>query len=124
MAPGHTEDGLFTVIEPYGIFLAGDYVSDVEFPFISDSYKDYVDTIHKAGKILLGSNISTLVPGHGTTTQSKDEIKKRLHLAKYYLERLPHDKGALESFLQKQYKFFEGMKSSHFDNRKKVKSSL
>ena len=36
LAPGHTEDGLFTVIEPYGILFAGDYLSDVEFPFIDD----------------------------------------------------------------------------------------
>jgi hydroxyacylglutathione hydrolase len=39
-APGHTQDSLFTVIEPFGIFLSGDYLSDVEFPFIFSSYKD------------------------------------------------------------------------------------
>src|SRR5699024_5323086 len=43
-APGHTSDGIFTVIEPFGIFLAGDYLSDVEFPFITSNYTDYVQT--------------------------------------------------------------------------------
>ena len=40
LAPGHTKDSLFTVIEPEGIFLCGDYLSDVEFPFLSD-VEDY-----------------------------------------------------------------------------------
>src|SRR5699024_2409254 len=50
-SPGHTNDGIFTVIEPHGIFLAGDYLSDVEFPFIDSSYSDYVQTLEKAAAI-------------------------------------------------------------------------
>lgn len=120
LAPGHIDDGLFTIVEPYGIFLAGDYLSDVEFPFISDSYVGYVNTINKTKDILENHKITTLVPGHGTTTQSMDEIIKRINLAKYYLERLPRDNGELEEFLQKEYKFFGGMKGIHSDNKKKV----
>lgn len=119
-APGHTDDSLLTLIQPYGIFLAGDYLSNVEFPFITGSFKDYVNTIKKAEKILENYSITTLVPGHGTTTNDQKEIRERINLAKYYLEHLPQDQGKLESFLQKEYKFFEGMKSIHFDNKKKV----
>lgn len=122
LAPGHTEDGLFTVVEPYGIFLAGDYLSDVEFPFLYSSYEDYVHTINKAETIFESNKIATLVPGHGTTTQNQNEIKKRINIAKDYLERLPHDNGELESFLQKKYKFFEGMKSNHLENKRYTES--
>ncbi|GGN67522.1 MBL fold metallo-hydrolase [Oceanobacillus indicireducens] len=116
LAPGHTKDSLFTVIEPYGIFLAGDYLSDVEFPFIFSNYKDYVQTIRTAEQILHHHSIRILVPGHGTTTQSEEEIVSRLHFSKYYLEELPLDNESLIDVLREKYTFFEGMKSIHFDN--------
>src|SRR5690606_29710983 len=59
-APGHTIDSLFTIIEPYGIFLAGDYLSDVEFPFIHN-YKDYVNTMDKASFIMEKYDLRYLV---------------------------------------------------------------
>jgi hydroxyacylglutathione hydrolase len=119
-APGHTNDGLFTVIEPYGLFLSGDYLSDVEFPFIFSSYKDYVNTINKAENILLNHQIKTHIPGHGSTTQNQREIQKRINDSKYYLTQLPHDEGELEKHLSREYPFFEGMKSIHIDNKEIV----
>ena len=116
LAPGHTKDSLFTVIEPYGIFLAGDYLSDVEFPFIFSSYKDYVQTIGTAERILQHHSIRILVPGHGTTTQNEEEIISRLHFSKYYLEELSHDNEGLIDVLREKYTFFDGMRSIHFDN--------
>ncbi|WP_342544453.1 MBL fold metallo-hydrolase [Lysinibacillus sp. FSL W7-1291] len=118
--PGHTDDGLFTVIEPYGLFLSGDYLSDIEFPFIFSSYKDYVNTIRKAEDILLHHQITTHIPGHGTTTQNQQEIQKRIHFSKHYLAQLPQDNEALEKCLREEYSFFEGMKSIHIDNKKMV----
>ncbi|MCL1697688.1 MULTISPECIES: MBL fold metallo-hydrolase [unclassified Lysinibacillus] len=123
-APGHTNDGLFTVIEPYGLFLSGDYLSDIEFPFIFSSYKDYVNTIHTAENILLNHQITTHIPGHGTTTQNQQEIRKRVDGSKYYLEQLLHDNGELERYLSEEYSFFEGMKSIHNDNKKIAKENL
>ncbi|TQR19449.1 MBL fold metallo-hydrolase [Psychrobacillus vulpis] len=123
-APGHTNDGLFTVVEPYGIFLSGDYLSDIEFPFIFSNYNDYVNTVNKAENILLNHNITTHVPGHGSTTQDQKEIQKRINCSKYYLKQLIHDNGELETYLSREYKFYEGMKSIHFDNKKMVKQEL
>lgn len=117
LSPGHTNDCLFTVIEPDGIFLSGDYLSDVEFPFINN-YKDYVNTINKAEKILHKYNITTHIPGHGSTTQNLEEINKRINSSKYYLNQLLQDNGELESYLNKEYTFFEGMKSIHDENKK------
>lgn len=116
-APGHTNDGLFTVLEPYGLFLSGDYLSDIEFPFIYSNYKDYVNTINKAENIVLNHRIRTHIPGHGSTTENQQEIHKRINDSKDYLEQLPHDKGELEKYLRKEYSFFEGMKSIHTDNK-------
>lgn len=117
-APGHINDCLFTVIEPYGIFLSGDYLSDVEFPFIFSNYTDYVNTINKAESIILNHHITTQIPGHGTTTENPDEIKKRISTSKYYLDQLPHDNGELEKYLSEEYAFFEGMKGIHTENKK------
>jgi glyoxylase-like metal-dependent hydrolase (beta-lactamase superfamily II) len=121
-APGHTHDSLFTVVEPYGIFLSGDYLSDIEFPFIFSNYHDYVNTINKAENILRDHQITTHVPGHGSTTCDQKEIQRRLNCSKYYLQQLSHDHAALEIYLNNEYKFFEGMKSIHLDNQKMVKA--
>lgn len=96
-APGHTNDSLFTVIEPYGIFLSGDYLSDVEFPFIFSNYNDYVNTIKKAENILLKYNIKTHIPGHGSTVENEDEIKNRINSSKYYLDHLLQESDDLEN---------------------------
>ncbi|MDZ7834980.1 MAG: hypothetical protein U5K84_06225 [Alkalibacterium sp.] len=48
LAPGHTEDGLYTIDRTGRHFSFGDYLSDVEFPFITTSYKDYKKTTRKA----------------------------------------------------------------------------
>lgn len=116
-APGHTSDGLFTVIEPLGILLAGDYLSDVEFPFIFSGYSDYVNTMKKAKAILNNHHISTLVPGHGHTTERKAEMEKRVNDSLAYLEQLATNDEVLEQRLEKQYPFFDGMKSNHTQNK-------
>lgn len=116
-APGHTKDSLFSVVEPYGIFLAGDYLSDVEFPFLS-AYRDYVNTIKKAETIIQKHLITTLVPGHGTITENQQEIKKRLKASTYYLNQILQDDGDLESYLKEEYAFFDGMKQIHDENKK------
>ncbi|UXH46218.1 MBL fold metallo-hydrolase [Rossellomorea vietnamensis] len=117
-APGHTHDGLFTVIEPLGIFLSGDYLSDVEFPFIFSSYIDYKKTMKKAATILETHSIQVHVPGHGSVTNNPDEIMKRITESTYYINHLLQGGEKLETHCREQYPFFEGMKSIHFENIK------
>ncbi|WML57854.1 MBL fold metallo-hydrolase [Neobacillus sp. PS2-9] len=88
LAQGHTHDGLFTVIEPLGLWIAGDYLSDFELPFIYDSAKAYEETLQKAEQILVNHKISVLVPGHGKTTTNHQEIQRRIQVSQDYLERL------------------------------------
>ncbi|MCA0969290.1 MBL fold metallo-hydrolase [Halobacillus litoralis] len=124
LAPGHTNDGLFTVIEPYGIFLAGDYLSEVEFPFIYSSYSDYKETIRKAGTLLEKHSISVLVPGHGSATECIEEIRNRLRFSEWYLNELTNPSPDLEQKLNESFMFFEGMKESHKENRRIVEREL
>ncbi|MFS0749335.1 MBL fold metallo-hydrolase [Oceanobacillus sp. 1P07AA] len=119
-SPGHTADGIFTVVEPYGIFLSGDYLSDVEFPFIFSGYRDYVHTINKAYEIYQTYNINYHVPGHGTTTGDKEEMARRVEVSRCYLEQLSRGNEQLEEFCKKEYDFFEGMKDIHESNKEKV----
>lgn len=88
LAPGHTEDGLMTVVEPLGIMIAGDYLSDFELPFIDHSAEAYRQTLEKVGHMYHSHSISLLVPGHGQATSNHSEMKRRLDLASDYLNRL------------------------------------
>ncbi|MDF2651101.1 MAG: hypothetical protein K0Q73_6906 [Paenibacillus sp.] len=87
-SPGHTPDGLFTVIEPLSIWIAGDYLSDFELPFIYHSAKKYKETLNIASQILDQHSIELLVPGHGQVTTDTMEMKRRLNLSSDHLERL------------------------------------
>lgn len=119
LAPGHTHDGLLTVIEPGGILVAGDHLSDVEFPFIFDSYQSYLETIHKIKKIIDAENIELLIPGHGSVTNSEKDIQKRVNQSIHYLQSLKQS-DACEGALPEQYEFFEGMKDTHLHNVKEA----
>lgn len=88
LSPGHTHDGLFTIIEPMGIWIAGDYLSDFELPFIYDSAKSYKETLQKAERIIKTHTVTVLVPGHGQTTTSQVEMKRRIQNSQEYLESL------------------------------------
>ncbi|MFC5450962.1 MBL fold metallo-hydrolase [Paenibacillus aestuarii] len=86
--PGHTADGLFTIVEPLGILIAGDYLSDFELPFIYDSAKAYQQTLLTAKHIFEQYAIKALVPGHGRVTTDLEEMRRRLDLADDHLQRL------------------------------------
>ncbi|MEH7117286.1 MBL fold metallo-hydrolase [Neobacillus vireti] len=88
LAEGHTHDGLFTLVEPLGLWVAGDYLSNFELPFIYYSAKAYEETLQKAGQVLFNHKVSVMVPGHGQTTSDQEEIKRRIQLSQDYLARL------------------------------------
>jgi hydroxyacylglutathione hydrolase len=88
LSPGHTHDGLFTIVEPLGIWISGDYLSDFELPFIYFSAKAYQETLRKSEKILATHSPKVLVPGHGQTTSDRSEMKRRIQLSQDYLEQL------------------------------------
>jgi glyoxylase-like metal-dependent hydrolase (beta-lactamase superfamily II) len=64
-AEGHTSDGMALLAESLGLLVVGDYLSDVEIPWISDggSLADYRATLARLAPLL--EHASTIVPGHG-----------------------------------------------------------
>ncbi|WP_019415346.1 MBL fold metallo-hydrolase [Paenisporosarcina sp. TG20] len=88
LSPGHTHDGLFTVIEPMGIWISGDYLSDFELPFVFDSVKAYKSTLQKAYQILDLHSVHVLIPGHGQLTKIEEVMKQRIAMSEDYLDRL------------------------------------
>lgn len=119
-ADGHTDDGIFTVIDRLGLWIAGDYLSNVEFPFIYDHSKRYEETLLKIDAILTSHKINFLVPGHGHLTNKIDEIKKRQVESLTYIKLLRKlIKDGKESFhLIEQYN--KALKKCHEENIQQI----
>lgn len=121
-APGHTPDGLWTVIEPHGILIAGDYLSDIEFPYIYQSSTAYEETLEKLDGILKRHSVSVLVPGHGQVTTDQKEMRERQRQSFEYITALrahiaSGDQAAIDAMLA-GYAFPLGMASFHAGNQK------
>lgn len=87
-APGHNSDGLFTLVEPIGIWMAGDYLSNEEFPFIYHSTEAYLDTLEVAERIINKRQPKFLVPGHGDVSTDSQEMLSRVKASKDYIQEL------------------------------------
>lgn len=87
-AGGHTGDGIFTVIPELSLWVAGDYLSDIEFPFIEDSIDEYFKTLDLADKILQDHQPEFMIPGHGSYSCSIRDTKHRIDQSRSYLDSL------------------------------------
>ncbi|MNW54157.1 hypothetical protein D3C74_317480 [compost metagenome] len=65
------------MIDLPGVVIAGDYLSDVEFPYIYESSTAYEATLDKVGQIIAQHPIPLLIPGHGEAAESLLEIECR-----------------------------------------------
>ncbi|RHW38282.1 MBL fold metallo-hydrolase [Lysinibacillus yapensis] len=125
-AEGHTNDGIFTIVEPLGIWIAGDYFSDVEFPFVYDSSEKYEKTLSKSDHIFNHHTVNYLVPGHGTATNLREEMIFRKVLSYRYIQEL---RNAIKDnvdhrFLIQGYKYKADQIKSHEENAALVKKEL
>ncbi|WP_418792023.1 MBL fold metallo-hydrolase [Phosphitispora sp. TUW77] len=84
-APGHTGDCIFTISPERGIMFAGDYLSNLEFPFVNFSPAAYRKTLNLAAKIITDYNITCVVPGHGDIAYGREEINDRIQSDRDYL---------------------------------------
>jgi hydroxyacylglutathione hydrolase len=123
LSPGHTNDGLFTIVESAGIFITGDYLSDLEFPFIYYNVKDYEDTLRKIDNILQKHIVNLMMPGHGQFLKDNNkEILKRRDRDLKYIQDLKNSilnktPFSLDEWLS-QFSFPEALKIEHFKNEK------
>jgi hydroxyacylglutathione hydrolase len=89
-APGHAADEL-VLYEPASATLwAGDMLSDVEIPFVSDALASYERTL----AMLASYELRALVPGHGEPTADAAEARHRLDNDRQYLATLHADVAA------------------------------
>jgi hydroxyacylglutathione hydrolase len=62
-AEGHTVDGMALFDRAQGLLIVGDYLSDVEIPWIHATLADYRATLARLGALV--EDVTTVVPGHG-----------------------------------------------------------
>lgn len=128
LAPGHNIDGIFTIIEPLGIWIAGDYLSNIEFPYIYYSSIAYEETLAKVQPILKNHNPQILVTGHGDVALNHREILQRQTDSYAYIHALrtaiQQEKNFDFEELMEAYDFPKVMKAFHAGNVKLMKKEL
>lgn len=87
-APGHTADGLLTVVPELGLLIAGDYLSGLEFPFVEFSLTAYRETLNLVRRLTDEFHLTTLAPGHGPLAVTQDDLLVRVGQDEAYLEAL------------------------------------
>jgi len=125
-ANGHTEDGLFAVVEPLGIIIAGDYLSDIEFPFILSNSSDYDKTLLKINDILKNHNVELLIPGHGNVGKGVNEILRRQNDSLNYIHKLREllkNNQPIDNLI-KDYSFPRFLKKLHQENAEIIRKEL
>lgn len=127
-SPGHTDDGIFVVVEPCGVLISGDYLSDIEFPYIYHSSHEYEATMDKVDGILKSHKVDLLIPGHGNPTDSSDEIIRRKVDSLAYIKELRtalmEDDEKRADNLLKGWQFPRVMGEFHAGNKKIIKQEL
>jgi glyoxylase-like metal-dependent hydrolase (beta-lactamase superfamily II) len=92
-AEGHTADGMAIFDREHGLLIVGDYLADVEIPWIHGSLADYRATLARLAPLVEAAE--TVVPGHGaphdrdTTLRILDEDVAYLDALEAGEERLP-----------------------------------
>jgi glyoxylase-like metal-dependent hydrolase (beta-lactamase superfamily II) len=99
-AEGHTADGMAVFDRAQGVLVVGDYLSDVEIPWISKSgsREGYRATLARLAPLV--DEAATVVPGHGaahdreTALRLLDEDVEYLDALERGDERLPKGRGS------------------------------
>lgn len=84
-APGHTGDSSFVISGAKRVMFAGDYLSDLEFPFVYFNTGAYLRTLALAERLISEFDIEYVVPGHGDIAKGKSEISGRIESDREYL---------------------------------------
>lgn len=119
-APGHNYDGLITFNQSKGILVVGDYLSNIEFPYVYHSFQAYRDTLTTLARLIDSGKVTLLITGHGDATQDYNEMQNRLRESYAYLDQLEEavrsEKAFDEKTLFKRYDFPGIMKKFHDKN--------
>ncbi len=116
-AHGHVSDGLFIIIPDRKCWIAGDYLSNIEIPFIDNDYQKYLTTIQKAAQLFdQYKDVDLLIVGHGDLAIDRVDIESRISLDIKYLQSLTSSDDIDFSSLIKQYSDNPNMVKAHEKN--------
>lgn len=79
--PGHARDHASLYDSSSALLWAGDLLSNLEIPFVSDR----LDAFERTLDLFAAMDIRVLVPGHGSVTRSSAEIRRRIAADRRYL---------------------------------------
>lgn len=85
-APGHNYDGLITFNRSRGILIVGDYLSNIEFPYVYHSFAAYRTTLQALEAIIASGEANVLITGHGDHTTERGEMERRVAVSRAYLD--------------------------------------
>ncbi len=119
-AKGHNHDGLMLFIPQFKVFIAGDYLSNIEFPYVYYSCESYLKVLGTAKNVLQHNVVNYLISGHGDYTSNKKEMLQRceesldyiLNIKEYVIKGVIFD---TEKLWQK-YIFKKSMITFHEEN--------
>ncbi|WP_299557116.1 MBL fold metallo-hydrolase [Seonamhaeicola sp.] len=128
LGKGHTADGLIIFNESKGILIVGDYLSNIEFPFIYHSLEAYRNTLNKIEALIAKKRVNLLVVGHGDFTSKASEMINRINDSRIYLNMLEsyvkeNKEFPIDTYL-KNYNYTIGLKLCHEENVSFLKKSL
>lgn len=72
-AEGHTDDGMVLFDRAQGLLIVGDYLSDVEIPWIHGSLAEYRATLARLAGLV--EEATTVVPGHGAAHDRETTLR-------------------------------------------------
>lgn len=125
---GHNDDGIIIFNKTKGILILGDYLSNIEFPYVYHSFKLYEEVLDNLQLIINEHPISFLITGHGDYTSVKNEMLQRIQESRNYIHELRLSVAAGEEFnfeqLMKDYNFPKVMLDFHQKNISLMKQEL
>lgn len=125
---GHNHDGLIAYNKSKGILICGDYLSNIEFPYVYDSFKLYEQTLLKLEQVIKEEGVKFLVPGHGDVTQDIPTMENRIFESHTYLRDIKKSVVSKSAFdlkaLWKKYDFPKVMTEFHNANLSLLKKEL
>ena len=85
---GHSHDDMMLFVEDRGLWVAGDYLSNIELPMIDYDISKYHQALILFDEFIKQEKPRMLIPGHGDVTGDIQEMKRRLDQALMYLDAL------------------------------------
>lgn len=85
---GHSPDDMMIFFEQRGLWIVGDYLSNIELPIIDYDIKSYYKSLLLFEELINDAKPAMMIPGHGDCTGDVGEMHRRLDSSYEYLEAL------------------------------------